>query len=189
MLQPDAILALFERRGALQYEGEGVTQVQHAWQCGRLAARAGATPSLQLAAWLHDLGHLLSDLSGSPTVQGCDDRHEAVAAVLLRPVFGDAVAEPVALHVQAKRCLVATRPGYHDHLSPDSVRSLALQGGPLGVSEAAQFMALPHAQEALRLRAWDDAAKQAAWRPANTMQALDELAALMARHDRVLPVG
>lgn len=50
MLRPESILALFERQGALQYDGEGVTQLQHAWQCGRLAARAGAPPPLQLAA-------------------------------------------------------------------------------------------------------------------------------------------
>jgi gamma-butyrobetaine dioxygenase len=39
------------------------------------------------------------------------------------------------------------------------VESLALQGGPMSVEEAAAFLALPHAQEAVTLRHADDAAK------------------------------
>lgn len=182
MLSPESILALFERHGARQYDGDGVTQLQHAWQCGRLAARAGAPPSLQLAAWLHDLGHLMSDLAGSPTTRGLDDRHETLAGDLLRPIFGDAVAGPVQQHVQAKRCLVATHLGYRDRLSMDSVRSLALQGGPMTADDAADFIRRPHAQDALRLRAWDDAAKVAALQPHDATLALRKLAELMARH-------
>ena len=47
----------------------------------------------------------MTTLAGSPTVQGIDDAHEMVAAPILAAVFGPAVAEPEALHVQAKRCL------------------------------------------------------------------------------------
>ena len=174
------ILALWQQRGHGAYEGEGVTQLQHGWQCGRLAQRAGATPALQLAAWLHDLGHLMTGLEGSPTVQGIDDRHETLAARALNRVFGPVVAEPVALHVQAKRYLVAVQPGYGHSLSPDSMRSLALQGGPMAVDEGIAFRAGPYAQDALRLRVWDDLAKDAGLHPAGEAEALAELAALMA---------
>ena len=47
----------------------------------------------------------MTTLAGFPTVQGIDDAHEMVAAPILAAVFGPAVAEPEALHVQAKRCL------------------------------------------------------------------------------------
>lgn len=180
-MHADPILDLFARRGDLQYDGEGITQLQHAWQCGRLAARAGAGPALQLAAWLHDLGHLIADLGETPTARGLDDRHEVVAAEVLRPLFGDAVADPVALHVQAKRCLVATSAGYRDRLSPDSQRSLALQGGPMTVAEAEAFMARPYAADALRLRAWDDTGKDATLPLPPAATVLQELSALMAR--------
>jgi len=175
------ILALWQQRGHSAYEGEGVTQLQHGWQCGRLAQRAGAAPALQLAAWLHDLGHLMTGLHGSPTLQGIDDTHETLAARALNRVFGPAVAEPLALHVLAKRYLVTVQPAYRDSLSPDSVRSLALQGGPMAVDDCVAFRTRPHAGDALRLRVWDDLAKDAGLHPASEAEALAELAALMER--------
>jgi phosphonate degradation associated HDIG domain protein len=178
-MTPEQITALFAERGHLSYEGEGITQLQHAWQCGRLARQARATAELELAAWLHDLGHLMTGLADTPTRRGIDDAHEALAAQALTGLFGAAVAEPVALHVRAKRHLVAAQPGYARTLSPDSVRSLALQGGPMTPRESRDFLALPHAQEALRLRVWDDRAKAPEQHPASTAQALTELAAAM----------
>jgi phosphonate degradation associated HDIG domain protein len=171
------IAELYARRGHLAYDGEGITQWQHAWQCGQLARQAGAPPALQLAAWLHDLGHLMTGLDDTPTLRGHDDRHEAVAARFLAPLFGPAVTEPVALHVQAKRYLVATRPGYRDKLSPDSVRSLALQGGPMDEAACAAFLRQPFSADAVRLRAWDDAGKRPEWLPG--ADAAAELTALM----------
>src|SRR5262245_12996840 len=141
------VLALFDRHGALEYAGEGVTQWQHAWQCARLAQRAHATPALQAAAWLHDLGHLLDGAVETPTLRGHDDRHEVRAAALLQPLFGEAVARPVALHVEAKRYLVTMRPGYAERLSADSQRSLALQGGPMDRAEAQVWAAQPFAAD------------------------------------------
>jgi phosphonate degradation associated HDIG domain protein len=181
MLDEKDILDLYSRRGDLAYDGEGITQWQHAWQCGRLAAKAGAAPPLRLAAWLHDLGHLTTGLFGTPTLRGLDDRHEALGAHILRPLFGEAVSEPVALHVQAKRYLVATRPRYMDTLSPDSQRSLALQGGPMTRDECEAFAALPFSTQAIQLRAWDDAGKLTDWHPQDLDEAQHELATLMTQ--------
>ena len=181
MNSPQAILELFARKGAIAYEGEGISQIKHAWQCGQLARAAGASQTLQLASWLHDLGHLMTDLSGSPTVQGIDDRHEHTAARVLDAVWGPTVAEPVRLHVAAKRYLVATHPEYCERLSPDSVRSLALQGGPMSLEECVAFQANRYALDAQQLRSWDDAGKRPEWFASDTQQALDELRALMDR--------
>jgi phosphonate degradation associated HDIG domain protein len=181
MNSPQAILELFARKGAIAYEGEGISQIEHAWQCGQLARAAGASQTLQLASWLHDLGHLLTDLSGSPTVQGIDDRHEHTAARVLDAIWGPDVAEPVRLHVAAKRYLVATHPEYCERLSPDSVRSLALQGGPMPLEECVAFQANRYALDAQQLRSWDDAGKRPEWFASDTQQALDELRALMDR--------
>jgi phosphonate degradation associated HDIG domain protein len=176
-LDAQGIVELFARRGHLAYDGEGITQWQHAWQCGQLARRAGASPALQLAAWLHDWGHLLAGLEGTPTLHGHDDRHEALAAQALRPLFGAAVAEPVALHVEAKRYLVSNSPGYRECLSPDSLRSLALQGGAMNEVDCAAFLRMPYAADAMRLRAWDDKGKEPAWQPGADAEA--ELITLM----------
>jgi phosphonate degradation associated HDIG domain protein len=181
MNNPQAILDLFTRKGAIAYEGEGISQIVHAWQCGQLARAAGASQALQLASWLHDLGHLLTDLSGSPTVQGIDDRHEHSGASMLDAIWGPSVAEPVRLHVQAKRYLVATYPEYRERLSPDSVRSLALQGGPMSAQECEAFQASRYALDAQQLRAWDEAGKRPGWFANDVQHALDELRSLMDR--------
>jgi predicted HD phosphohydrolase len=172
------IVDLYAGLGHIAYEGEGVTQLQHGWQCALLARQAGAAPALQLAAWLHDLGHLMTGLPGSPTLRGIDDAHEHLGARCLGALMGPSVAEPVALHVQAKRCLAGAQGSYLSKLSADSVRSLALQGGPMNAEERSAFLRLPQAHDALRLRVWDDLAKDVSLQPSSREQALHELRTL-----------
>jgi gamma-butyrobetaine dioxygenase len=62
--------------------------------------------------------------------------------------------------VAAKRYLCAAEPGYFDALSEASVLSLRLQGGAMPAEEADAFRRLAHSAEAVRLRRWDEAAKQ-----------------------------
>ena len=157
------LLELLRAKGDLAYEGEGISQIAHGWQCGQLALQAGATPALQLASWLHDIGH------------------EHTGARLLAAIWGPAVAEPVRLHVDAKRYLVATYPQYRERLSEDSLRSLALQGGPMSLEECVQFQASPYALDAQQLRSWDDIGKRVGWFAADQGQALTELEALMGQ--------
>jgi len=151
---------LFQAKGHAQYDGEPVTQLEHALQSAHLAEQAGADSALIAAALLHDLGHLVHALPGSPTLDGVDDVHQYRCLPFLRGLFGEATLAPIRLHVDAKRYLCRREPGYMESLSPDSRRSLALQGGPFDEAQAQTFEALPYAQDALRLRRWDDAAKQ-----------------------------
>jgi predicted HD phosphohydrolase len=67
----------------------------------------------------------------------------------------------IQLHVDAKRYLCATRPGYYDALSDDSKRSLVLQGGTFDAAQAAAFIAQPARRRRGALRLWDDLAKTA----------------------------
>lgn len=156
---PD-IVDLFETRGAAQYGGEAVSQLEHALQCACLAQQAGACATLVAAAFLHDLGHLLA---GAQDAAGgdADDVHQYLAIPFLRGVFPDAVLEPARLHVDAKRYLCHAQPGYWGALSPASKRSLELQGGTYSPGEAGRFLERPHAAEAVALRRWDDRAKVA----------------------------
>ena len=161
MLSLDDIERLFLNRGHEQYSGEPVTQVQHALQTAALAEAEGADDELVTAALLHDLGHLLQDLGNTPSLHGVDDLHQFIAVPFLRGLFGDRVLGAVQGHVDAKRYLCASRPGYQQALSQDSQRSLALQGGLFSAVQAAEFIARPGAAEAVRLRLWDDQAKLA----------------------------
>lgn len=156
------IETLFLRHGHSQYSGEPVTQLQHALQTALLAEQGGADDELVTAALLHDLGHLLADRGETPTLRGVDDLHQFVAVPFLRGVFGQRLIDAVQWHVDAKRYLCATRPGYLEALSADSRRSLALQGGVFSLEQAQAFIARPHAQDAVQLRLWDDLAKEEA---------------------------
>lgn len=155
----ERIFERFARRGGDGYGSERVRQLDHALQCAALAEEEGAPASLVTAALLHDIGHLVHDLGDNPAARGIDDRHELVGREWLARWFGEAVTEPVRLHVNAKRFLTATDPGYFATLSTGSVRSLVLQGGPFTAELAAAFISLPYAPEAVRLRRWDEAAK------------------------------
>lgn len=161
MLTLQDIESLFIRRGGEQYSGEPVTQLEHALQCGALAEAEGADDELVTAAFLHDLGHLLQDLGETPTLRGVDDVHQYAALPFLRGLFGERVLGGIQLHVDAKRYLCATRPGYHEALSQDSKRSLKLQGGIFSDEQAQAFITRPGAPDAVRLRIWDDLAKTA----------------------------
>jgi phosphonate degradation associated HDIG domain protein len=155
----ETLLELLAERGRWLYDG-GVSQLEHALQCAVLASADGAPVSLVVAALLHDVGHLLSDEPGRGSAGGDRDlRHEAVGARFLHRWFPAAVADPVALHVRAKRYLVTLDLGYADTLSEASRRSFVVQGALLGPEEVAAFRALPYATAAVALRRWDDRAK------------------------------
>lgn len=161
---PDAgpvarIEELFTDEGSREYLGEAVTQAAHMLQAARLAEQEGAGDALIAAALLHDVGHFTGAVGGRELMAGTDNRHSDTGAAWLAQWFGPAVTEPVRLHVAAKRYLCATEPGYAETLSPASVYSLGVQGGPMSQAECARFAANPYAAEACRVRRWDDAAK------------------------------
>lgn len=150
------LFGLLEQLGPQRYGLERVSQLDHALQCAHLAESCGADDALVAAALLHDIGHLLQqDLH-----QAAGEDHAVVGARHLAQWFGAGVVEPVRLHAQAKRYLVAVEPTYFGGLSGASRRSLRWQGGAMTPSEADAFRALPFAQDALSLRRWDDLAKE-----------------------------
>jgi len=174
-----SIVELYRDKGHLHYEGEGVSQLAHAWQCGQLAIKDASSPKLQLAAWLHDIGHLLSKKDGTPTSYGHDDHHERLGGNYLAQVFSEEVAQPVLMHVLAKRFLITTNPEYHKSLSPDSIRSLILQGGEMTVEDCEKFLSHSFASDAILLRRWDELAKNSELVMPNKDEVITELANLI----------
>ena len=155
----DHILAMMNRLGADRYGGEEVTQLTHALQCATFAQQSGASDDLVAAALLHDIGHLVNPKDEGATLRGIDAAHETVGAGYLARWFGPAVTAPIAQHVAAKRYLCQAEEGYFARLSDESVRSLAVQGGPFTETEAEAFLARPYAADAVALRRWDELAK------------------------------
>ncbi len=155
----EVILELMAELGADRYGGEEVTQLAHALQCATFAQREGADDSLVAAALLHDIGHLVNPKDEGAAARGIDAAHEKVGAAFLARWFGPAVTAPIAQHVNAKRYLCQAEEGYFARLSDESVRSLAVQGGPYSAEQAAEFRARPYAEAAVALRRWDELAK------------------------------
>jgi len=157
---PIAMIAdLIDDKGEKRYGLSSVNQRAHALQAALLAEQSGCESALITAALLHDIGHMVHNLGEDPAAEGVDDRHEELGGEFLRRWFGSDVTEPVRLHVAAKRYLCATESDYFGRLSPDSVRSLELQGGPMSEAEVAAFRAVPEHEAAVKLRRFDEEAK------------------------------
>ncbi len=159
MTVADEVIQLMKQRGDAAYFGESISQLEHALQAAQLATEAGSPRELALAALLHDIGHLLHNLPEGAADDGIDTVHEIAGYEWILTRFGPSVAEPVRYHVAAKRYLCRVEPEYLARLSPASVQSLALQGGPFTEVEAREFATLPYYREAVMLRRWDDEAK------------------------------
>ncbi len=157
----DEILAIFHERGSGAYFGESVSMTEHALQAAYFAQIAGAPPALVVAALLHDIGHLIDDVPGDIAEWTLDAHHERVGSRWLAKRFPADVSEPVRLHVPAKRYLLATDAEYFAKLSPASVITLKLQGGPMAGHEVARFKTERFHQDAVRVRQWDDQGKVA----------------------------
>lgn len=157
----DRLFQILVERGEESY-GEGtVNQLEHALQCAELAEAEGAAAALITAALFHDIGHLVNPKEEELRLAGRDARHEQTGAAYLAKWFGDPVTGPVRRHVDAKRYLVAVEPEYAAGLSPASVESLEMQGGAFDPEASAAFLGQSYAEDGLRLRRWDEAAKVA----------------------------
>jgi phosphonate degradation associated HDIG domain protein len=155
------ILAIFQKHGSSEYFGESVSMTEHALQAAYFAQADAAPPSLILAALLHDLGHLIDDAPSDISDWTTDAHHERVGGIWLARRFGPEVSEPVRLHVPAKRYLLSVDPEYFARLSPASVVTLKLQGGPMAAHEVEKFEAERFHKQAVRVRRWDDQGKVA----------------------------
>jgi 2-amino-1-hydroxyethylphosphonate dioxygenase (glycine-forming) len=167
------------RHGDRGYIGEPVSQLEHALQAAALARKANAAPEEILAALFHDVGHLIAP-QGAAEMDGLGIvEHELIGARWLRELGVSAhVCQLVASHVQAKRYLALRKPGYHDALSDASRGTLRFQGGPMDEAEAREFEAHPLFAAKVRLRVWDEAAKD----PNQPAADLDSYADLLASH-------
>ena len=149
----DEIVAVLES-GAQHPLGPGVpvTQLDHALQTAAMLRHDHPDDvELAVAGLVHDLGQLLPGAR--------DETHASDGAAAVRATLGERVAGIVALHVEAKRYLVATEANYKERLTGDSVVSLGRQGGVLDRGQASAFLALAWAPDAVTLRRADDGAK------------------------------
>lgn len=158
----DEVFSLYEKYGDADYIGEPVSQLEHMSQAASLAEQEGFDDEVVLAAFFHDIGHLCADEGETESMGGMGNvDHEILGANYLRNHgFSERLAFLVESHVIAKRYLTYKYPDYYNRLSDASKVTLEFQGGRMGEEEARRFELLPDAELFIRLRFWDDKAKE-----------------------------
>lgn len=150
---------VFRRRGSESYLGEQVTMAQHMLQTAQCAELAGVNDSQIVAALLHDIGHYKNEIPETSLAKGIDNFHEEAGANFLEDYFPISVVEPIRQHVAAKRYLCAVKSDYLKRLSPASVLTLNLQGGPMNKEEIEEFEKNDYLDQCIQLRFWDEESK------------------------------
>ena len=158
----DEVFALYEKHGDEDYIGEPVSQLEHMSQAAMLAEDEGYDDEVILAAFFHDIGHLCAEDAKTESMDGFGNvDHEKLGADYLRERgFSERLATLVESHVIAKRYLTYKYPEYYNKLSEASRATLEFQGGRMTEQEAAEFERHPDAELFIKLRHWDDQAKE-----------------------------
>ena len=154
------VFGLYERFGDNDYIGEPVSQIEHMSQAAELAMAEGFDDEVVLAAFFHDIGHLCAEGAESMGGFGVINHERLGADYLRRAGFSESLARLVEYHVQAKRYLTLKEPGYYERLSEASRRTLEYQGGVMTAVEAEAFEQDPLCAVSLRMRQWDELAKE-----------------------------
>ena len=154
------VFGLYEQHGAADYIGEPVSQIEHMSQAAQLAMAEGFDDEVVLAAFFHDIGHLCGQGADNMGGYGVVSHERLGADYLRRAGFSERMAKLVEYHVQAKRYLTFSQPDYYARLSEASRRTLAYQGGVMSADEAHSFEQDPLCAVSLRMRHWDEQAKE-----------------------------
>lgn len=158
----DELFELYEKYGQSDYIGEPVSQVEHMIQAARLAEAEGYDDEIILAAFFHDIGHLCEFIMPVQQMEGAGVvDHERIGAEFLKGKgFSHKISKLVQSHVAAKRYLTYKYPEYRKKLSPASMITLQHQGGIMTAAESTEFENDPLQQLYIKLREWDDKAKE-----------------------------
>jgi len=154
------IFALYQQHGDEDYIGEPVSQLEHMSQAAQLALDEGYDDEVVLAAFFHDIGHICGGAEGDMGGYGVVSHEQVGANYLRRCGFSERLAKLVQYHVEAKRYLTLRKPGYYQRLSEASRRTLEYQGGVMSEAEADAFERDPLCTVSLRMREWDELAKE-----------------------------
>ncbi len=175
------IFDILLRRGQEAYIGEPVSQIEHACQSAQMAEAAGYNEEVIIAAFLHDIGHLCA-LPNEDEIPGLGIlRHEQVGGNYLgRQGFSEKICRLVEGHVQAKRYLTFKNSQYFEQLSDASRQTLAWQGGRMDAEEANAFEAHFLFELMVKMRRWDEAAKEVG----QPLPDLEQYRAMCLRHLR-----
>jgi len=158
----DEIFALYGEYGQSDYIGEPVSQLEHMCQAALLAENEGYDDEVVMAAFFHDIGHLCEFIMPVEHMEGVGVMdHESIGQqYLLDKGFSPRLGKLVRSHVEAKRYLTYKYPEYFEKLSEASRITLSHQGGVMTEAEAVDFETDPMFDLFIKMRSWDDLAKE-----------------------------
>ena len=154
----DQIIFNFSNNKSL-YIGEDLTIAEHMIQTAMLAEKNQCSDDLICSSLLHDYGHFVIEDPKQLVTDKIDGRHEIIGANYLKKFFHNEIIEPILLHVEAKKYLSRDKK-YFDSLSEASKISLKLQGGAMSDLEVKKFEKNKNYENAIKLRKFDEGAKQ-----------------------------
>ena len=154
----DQIIFNFSNNKSL-YIGEDLTIAEHMIQTAMLAEKKQCSDDLICSSLLHDYGHFVIEDPKQLVTDKIDGRHEIIGANYLKKFFHNEIIEPILLHVEAKKYLSRDKK-YFDSLSEASKISLKLQGGAMSDLEVKKFEKNKNYENAIKLRKFDEGAKQ-----------------------------
>lgn len=170
------VFSLYQKFGDKGYIGEDITQLEHAMQAALLAEKENCGSDVVLAAFLHDIGHLLAfenknlDLMGDLGVL----KHENVGADYLQKLgFPNKICELVRNHILTKRYLITIDNNYFNNLSDASKKTFEYQGGMCTIKEILEFEQDEYFLLNIKLREWDDKAKETSSELLNKIRNID----------------
>lgn len=159
----DEIFQLYEDYGNNKYMiGEEVTQIEHMIQTAMIAERESAGTEIILAAFLHDIGHLLGYKNNYKQMGefGTVDHDKLGGNYLRSKNFPEQICKLVENHVNAKRYLVTVNPYYYETLSNSSKMTLKYQGGKMNDEEMYEFDKDPLKNIYFKFRRWKERSKE-----------------------------
>ena len=128
----DIIFDYYYKYGNRDYIGENITQVEHMTQCAMLAEKNNDKVEVILAAFLHDIGHLIEYDSNNKMGEYGIQNHENIGYNFLKKNnIPYPIPELAKNHVISKRYLVSTNEEYYNNLSNASKKTLEFQGGKM----------------------------------------------------------
>ena len=153
----EKIIDKFQNNKSL-YIGEKVTIAEHMIQSAMIAEKTKSKDTLICSCLLHDYGHFILEDPDELVREKKDGKHEDVGYEYLKKYFKEEIVEPIKNHVLAKRYLARDQK-YFNLLSPASITSLKLQGGLMSDDEAQTFEKNKYFKDSIKLRRFDEAAK------------------------------
>ncbi len=156
------IFDYYVKYGQSDYIGEDVSQISHMIQAAMLAEKNNEPTHLILACLFHDIGHLLQIENDSENMSkyGVKNHEKITKKFLLDNNIPEPIPSLAENHVKAKKYKTFKNPNYFNKLSNASKQTLIFQGGPMTKQEAMEFERDELFSESLRLREYDDEAKE-----------------------------